>query len=271
MLDVPALRQEVAERSKSRGKNEPPPQKRPPIAPELNKLPTFNVDIQFDIDTPIVRPESYQTLGRIADALVNSNAAALHIPDRRPYRIDRPARKQRPAQPATGRCDPRHPGQHLQDIVEAAAVGGTRRGTIARLRPSQRARQQSDADHDACENARAERAARRTRQKARHRPRRSRRKRDKHISARLIAKRPRVPISCGIPPLRLRRSGRSAALSFATFSNRTRHALMSPIISVSNLSKTYGSGFKALNGINLDIAAARSLRCSGRTAPARPR
>jgi ABC-2 type transport system ATP-binding protein len=28
---------------------------------------------------------------------------------------------------------------------------------------------------------------------------------------------------------------------------------MSPIISVSNLSKTYGSGFKALNGINLEI------------------
>ena len=28
---------------------------------------------------------------------------------------------------------------------------------------------------------------------------------------------------------------------------------MSPIISVSNLSKTYGSGFKALNGVNLDI------------------
>jgi ABC-2 type transport system ATP-binding protein len=28
---------------------------------------------------------------------------------------------------------------------------------------------------------------------------------------------------------------------------------MSPIISVSNLSKVYGSGFKALNNINLDI------------------
>src|SRR6266446_7420101 len=28
---------------------------------------------------------------------------------------------------------------------------------------------------------------------------------------------------------------------------------MSPIISISNLSKTYGSGFKALNGVNLDI------------------
>ena len=28
---------------------------------------------------------------------------------------------------------------------------------------------------------------------------------------------------------------------------------MPPIISVANLSKTYGSGFKALNGINLEI------------------
>jgi outer membrane protein OmpA-like peptidoglycan-associated protein len=70
-LNVATLRQQVAERSKSRGKNEPPPQKRPPIAPELTKLPTFNVDIQFDTDTPIVRPESYQAVGQIADALVN--------------------------------------------------------------------------------------------------------------------------------------------------------------------------------------------------------
>src|SRR3954469_14614266 len=31
-LDIPALRAQVVERSKSRGKNEPPPQKRPPIA-----------------------------------------------------------------------------------------------------------------------------------------------------------------------------------------------------------------------------------------------
>jgi OmpA-OmpF porin, OOP family len=68
-LDIPALRQQVLERSRSRGKNEPPPQKRPPIAPDLNKLPTFNVDIQFDVDTPIVLPASYQTVGRIADAL----------------------------------------------------------------------------------------------------------------------------------------------------------------------------------------------------------
>jgi outer membrane protein OmpA-like peptidoglycan-associated protein len=71
-LNLATLRQEVLERSKSRAKNEPPPQKRPPIAPELTKLPSFNVDIQFDTDTPIVRPESYQTLGRLADTLVNS-------------------------------------------------------------------------------------------------------------------------------------------------------------------------------------------------------
>jgi len=72
-LDVPALRQQVSERSKSRGKNEPPPQKRTLIAPDLNKLPAVNVDITFDVDTPIVQPESYQTIGRIADAMVYSS------------------------------------------------------------------------------------------------------------------------------------------------------------------------------------------------------
>jgi outer membrane protein OmpA-like peptidoglycan-associated protein len=71
-LDVAALRQQVLQRSQSRSRNEPPPQKRLAIAPELAKLPSFNVDIQFDTDTPIVQPESYQTLGRIADAMVQS-------------------------------------------------------------------------------------------------------------------------------------------------------------------------------------------------------
>jgi outer membrane protein OmpA-like peptidoglycan-associated protein len=72
-LDVPELRKQVTERSKSRGKNEPPPQKRPAIAPDLNKLPAFNVDITFDVDTPIIQPDSYQTVGRIADAMVHSS------------------------------------------------------------------------------------------------------------------------------------------------------------------------------------------------------
>lgn len=72
-LDVADLRKQVTERSKMRGKTEPPPQKRPAIAPDLNKLPAFNVDITFDVDTPIVQPDSYQTVGRIADAMVHSS------------------------------------------------------------------------------------------------------------------------------------------------------------------------------------------------------
>jgi OOP family OmpA-OmpF porin len=71
-LDIPALKQKTLERSRIRSRNEPEASKRPPIAPELSSLPGFNVDIQFDTDTPIVRPDSYQTLGRIADALVNA-------------------------------------------------------------------------------------------------------------------------------------------------------------------------------------------------------
>lgn len=72
-IDVPALRQQVLVRSRSRSKNEPPPSKRPPIAPDLNNLPAFNADIQFDVDTPIVLPNSYQTVGRIADALTHAS------------------------------------------------------------------------------------------------------------------------------------------------------------------------------------------------------
>lgn len=72
-LDIAALKQQILERSRSRSRNEPPPEKRPLIAPDLLKLPTFSVAITFDTDTPVVRPESYQTLGRIADALVQAS------------------------------------------------------------------------------------------------------------------------------------------------------------------------------------------------------
>ncbi len=37
----------------------------------MNKLPHVNVDIQFNPDTPVIRPGSYPMLGRIADALTN--------------------------------------------------------------------------------------------------------------------------------------------------------------------------------------------------------
>jgi OmpA-OmpF porin, OOP family len=71
-LDLPALRQKTLERSKLRSRNEPPADKRPPMVPELLTLPGYNVDIRFDTDTPIVRPQSYETMGRIADALVHA-------------------------------------------------------------------------------------------------------------------------------------------------------------------------------------------------------
>ena len=72
-LDIAALKQQILERSRSRSRTEPPPEKRQPIAPDLLKLPTFRVAVTFDIDTPVVRPESYQTLGRIADAMVQAS------------------------------------------------------------------------------------------------------------------------------------------------------------------------------------------------------
>jgi outer membrane protein OmpA-like peptidoglycan-associated protein len=72
-IDLPALKQQVMERAKARIKNDPGPVNRPLIAPDLARLPAFNAQIQFDADTPIIQPESYQTVGRIADALVHAS------------------------------------------------------------------------------------------------------------------------------------------------------------------------------------------------------
>jgi OOP family OmpA-OmpF porin len=72
-LDIPALKQAISDRSKVRSKKEPEANKRPPIVPDIMNLPgTFNVAIAFDVDTPIILPESYETVGRIADAMVNA-------------------------------------------------------------------------------------------------------------------------------------------------------------------------------------------------------
>ncbi len=69
-LNVAALRQRALERVKS--KADAVALKRPPIAAELLELPRFMVEVQFDPDASTIRPESYQTLGRIADALCHS-------------------------------------------------------------------------------------------------------------------------------------------------------------------------------------------------------
>jgi OOP family OmpA-OmpF porin len=68
-LDVAALRQQVLERVKS--KADPAPIKRPPVAPQLLKLPQLIAEIQFDEDAAVVRPDSYRVLGRIADTLTH--------------------------------------------------------------------------------------------------------------------------------------------------------------------------------------------------------
>jgi outer membrane protein OmpA-like peptidoglycan-associated protein len=66
-IDVAALRQQALDRVKS--KADAAALKRPPVADQLLKLPQSGADVQFDTDSPIIRPQSYSTLGRIADAL----------------------------------------------------------------------------------------------------------------------------------------------------------------------------------------------------------
>jgi len=73
-LDVPTLRQQAADRLK---KKNDPPLKRPLLSPELNKLPHIDLDIQFNPDSPVIRPESYRTIGRLADALTNPALASF--------------------------------------------------------------------------------------------------------------------------------------------------------------------------------------------------
>lgn len=68
-LDLAAIRQQAADRIKARAKLDAAPLKRPLIAPDLLKLPQFAAELQFDEDAAVIRPESYRTLGRIADTL----------------------------------------------------------------------------------------------------------------------------------------------------------------------------------------------------------
>ena len=75
-IDVPAMKQQAAERIKARADAQP--QKRSPIAPQLLKLPQIRFDVVFDPDSSLIRPASYQTIGSLADALTD--------PKLRPYR-----------------------------------------------------------------------------------------------------------------------------------------------------------------------------------------
>jgi outer membrane protein OmpA-like peptidoglycan-associated protein len=68
-VETPALRQQATERIKSRADLNP--LKRPLLAPQLNKLPHVNLDIQFNPDSPIIRPQSYRAVARLADVLTS--------------------------------------------------------------------------------------------------------------------------------------------------------------------------------------------------------
>ncbi|MBB6308540.1 OmpA family protein [Xanthobacter tagetidis] len=48
-----------------------PPQDRPPLAIQLDQLAQINVEIEFDLNSAMVKPSSYRTLGAIADAMHN--------------------------------------------------------------------------------------------------------------------------------------------------------------------------------------------------------
>jgi outer membrane protein OmpA-like peptidoglycan-associated protein len=66
-LEVAVLRQQATDRIKA--KADGIALKRRPLSPQLARLPHVNADIQFNPDTPVIRPESYRTLGLIAEAL----------------------------------------------------------------------------------------------------------------------------------------------------------------------------------------------------------
>lgn len=48
-----------------------PPESRPPLAIQLDKLAQINVEIEFDLNSAMIKPASYRTLGSIADAMHN--------------------------------------------------------------------------------------------------------------------------------------------------------------------------------------------------------
>jgi OOP family OmpA-OmpF porin len=68
-LDAAVLRQQASDRVKS--KVDAVALKRPPVAAQLLKLPHLNLDIQFNPDSAVIRPDSYRMLGRIADAFAD--------------------------------------------------------------------------------------------------------------------------------------------------------------------------------------------------------
>ena len=52
---------------------------RPPIAEMLYNLPQLTVEIQFNLNSAVINPVSYPTLGRVADALYHHVLSAYRV------------------------------------------------------------------------------------------------------------------------------------------------------------------------------------------------
>lgn len=70
--DVPGVSVEaLRDLAKAHMQYEGPPESRPPLALQLDQLAQINVEIEFDLNSAMVKPSSYRTLGAIADAMHN--------------------------------------------------------------------------------------------------------------------------------------------------------------------------------------------------------
>lgn len=66
-IDVAAVQADIEARIRAEGNENA--QSAPPVSEVLAKLPNFIVQIQFNFDSDVIRPESWNIVGRIADAL----------------------------------------------------------------------------------------------------------------------------------------------------------------------------------------------------------
>lgn len=78
-IDVVALRNDIHQRIVKEGKGTENAANPPPVLQELASLPNLTLVIEFDFDSDRIRPQSYPTIARIADA--------LHHPVLRGYRF----------------------------------------------------------------------------------------------------------------------------------------------------------------------------------------
>lgn len=66
-IDVAAVRRDIEARIQAEGGGNAT--SAPPVAETLRRLPNFIVQIQFDLDSDVIQPQSWEIVGRIADAL----------------------------------------------------------------------------------------------------------------------------------------------------------------------------------------------------------